>query len=259
MNIAKVPAAHGLKWLLQGLVLLRRDFYIWVAFVLILWAFVFVAGHVSSPTLRMFLAGVVTLLTPAILGGVMVGARAVEKGEKLVISHFFAGFRINRSTLLKLGAVYLFGNFLIVALTETIGGPEMRQLAAASQSQNVDPAVLAPLMAPALLASFVNLALALPLTMALWFSPLLVVFENSQVAPALRDSFRACLKNMMPFFIYGLLILVPLVLLTVPFGLNNLGRNPGPWIAGLLVLPSIYTSYRDIFQQTPVAPAEPVT
>ena len=36
MDIVKAPAAHGLKWLVQGLVLLRRNFFIWVLFVLML-------------------------------------------------------------------------------------------------------------------------------------------------------------------------------------------------------------------------------
>jgi uncharacterized membrane protein len=95
------------------------------------------------------------------------------------------------------------------------------------------------------------MALSVPLSMAIWFAPMLVVFENEKPAAALRASFLACLRNMLPFLIYGLIILVPMILLMAPFDLSNMERNPGLWIVALLVLPSIYTSYRDIFRPVP--------
>jgi len=83
--------------------------------------------------------------------------------------------------------------------------------------------------------------------MAIWFAPLLVILANQKPVQALRDSFNACLKNMLPFLVYGLVILVPLVLFMAQFDLTNMERNPGLWLIVLFMLPSIYTSYRDIF------------
>lgn len=249
MNIAKVPAAHGLKWLVQGFVLLRRNFFVWLAFVLMLWALVFIAGRVP------FAGVILALLTPVFLGGLMIGARTVEKGEPLQIGHFFAGFRTNALNLITLGGVYLVGNVVIAGLMYGIGGTAIQQIVA-GQAQNVDPALLAQAIGPALTALLVGMALSVPLTMALWFSPLLVVFENAKPAPALRDSLRACFRNTVPFLVYGLIVLIPLVLLMLPFDLSSMDRNPGLWITALLVLPSIYTSYRDIFQQAPVTPTD---
>jgi hypothetical protein len=246
MNIAKVPAAHGLKWLLQGFVLLRRNFYIWLAFVLMLWALVFIAARVP------FAGVMLALLTPVFLGGLMIGARTVEKGEALQIAHFFAGFRKNTVNLITLGGVYLVGNVVIAGMMYGVGGAAIQQIVA-GQEQNVDPALLAQAIGPALAALLIGMVLSVPLTMALWFSPLLVVFENVKPLPALRDSFRACMKNTMPFLIYGLVVFIPLILLMLPFDLSSMDRNPGLWITALLVLPSIYTSYRDIFQQAQVA------
>jgi hypothetical protein len=250
MNIGKVPAAHGLKWLLQGFVLLRRNFFVWLAFVLMLWALVFIAARVP------FAGVMLALLTPVFLGGLMIGARTVEKGEALQIGHFFAGFRKNTVNLITLGGVYLVGNVVIAGMMYGIGGTAIQQIVA-GQGQNVDPALLAQAIGPALTALLVGMALSVPLTMALWFSPLLVVFENAKPAPALRDSFRACLRNTVAFLVYGLIILIPLVLLMLPFDLSSMDRNPGLWITALLVLPSIYTSYRDIFQPAPVTPTDP--
>ena len=246
MNIENVPASHGLKWLMQGFVLLRRSPFIWLSFVLLLWGMVFVASRV--PITGLLLA----LFTPVFLAGLMIGCRALEKGEELEIAHFFAGFRNNTLNLITLGGFYLIGNVVIAGLMYAIGGPAIQQIVA-GQAQNIDPAILMQAIGPALLALLAGMALSVPLTMAMWFAPLLVVFANEKPALALRNSFLASLRNMMPFLVYGLIILLPLVLLMAPFDLVNMERNPGLWAVALLMLPSIYTSYRDIFREVPAA------
>ncbi len=251
MNIHKVPASHGLKWLMQGFVLLRRSFFIWVLFVVMLWAMVFVAA-------RLPLAGLLlALLTPVFLGGLMIGCRALEQGAELEIAHFFAGFRHNTLNLVTLGGIYLIGNVLIAGLMFAIGGSAIQQIVT-GQAQNMDPTQLMEAMGPAMSALLAGMLLSVPLTMAVWFAPLLVLFGNQRPTQALRDSFGACLRNMPAFLIYGLVMLLPLILLMAPFDLANMERNPGLWIVALFVLPSIYTSYRDIFSEPAAEPAVPV-
>jgi ABC-type phosphate transport system permease subunit len=135
-------------------------------------------------------------------------------------------------------------------LMYAIGGTAIQQIVA-GQAQNLDPAILMQAIGPALMALLVGMALSVPLSMAIWFAPLLVVFRNQKPAQALRDSFHACWKNMLAFLVYGLVILVPLIVLMAPFDLSNMERNPGLWAVALLILPSIYTSYRDIFRDVP--------
>jgi hypothetical protein len=244
MTIEKVPASHGVKWLMQGFVLLRRSFFIWVLFVLLLWAMVFVSAKL--PIAGLLLA----LLTPVFLGGLMLGCRALEKGAELEIAHFFAGFRNNTLDLITLGGLYLVGNVVIAGLMYVIGGTAIQQIVA-GQAQNIDPSMLTQVLGPALMALLVGMALSVPLSMAIWFAPLLVILANQKPVQALRDSFNACLKNMLPFLVYGLVILVPLVLFMAHFDLTNMERNPGLWLIVLFMLPSIYTSYRDIFHDIP--------
>lgn len=246
MNIAKTPPSHGLKWLMQGFVLLRRNFFVWLLFVVMLWGMVFVASRVA------FAGLLLALFTPVFLGGLMIGCRALEKGEELEIAHFFAGFRTNTLNLVTIGGFYLIGNVVIAGLMYALGGEAIQKIVS-GQAQNMDPALLAESIGPALVALLAGMALSIPLTMAVWFAPLLVVFANEKPVPAVRDSFLGCLRNMLPFLVYGLIILVPLVVLMAPFDLANMERNPGLWVVALLVLPSIYTSYRDIFHDAPEA------
>jgi hypothetical protein len=248
MNIEKVPASHGLKWLMQGLVLLRRSFLIWVLFVLVLWGMVFVASRLP------FAGLLLALFTPVFLGGLMIGCRSLEKGGDLEIAHFFAGFRHGTLNLVALGGFYLIGNVVIAGLMYAIGGAAIQQIVA-GQAQNLDPAILMQAIGPALVALLAGMALSMPLTMAMWFAPLLVVFAHEKPARALRDSFQACWRNMLPFLVYGLVLLIPLVLLMAPFDLTSMERNPGLWVVVLVMLPSIYTSYLEIFREVADAPA----
>ena len=248
MEIVKVPASHGLKWLLQGFVLLRRNFFVWLAFIVMLWVLVFIVSRIK------FASPVLGLLTPVFIAGLMIGARAIEKGERLEIAHLFAGFRTHTLSLLATGAFYLVGNIAILAVMSAIGGPEIEQIAKLQAGQSIDPEVLMPIVGPAMAALLVGMVLSIPLTMALWFAPLLVVFRNERPGAALRLSFQGCIRNMAAFLVYSLVLVVPLILLMLPFDLTSMDRNPGLWIVSLLVLPSLYTSYRDIYADA-IAPS----
>jgi uncharacterized membrane protein len=86
----------------------------------------------------------------------------------------------------------------------------------------------------------IGLALTIPIAAAVWFAPALVVLQNLGAIEALKASFTGCLRNMVPFLIYGIVLLIPAIVATVPAALGWLVL--GPIVAG-----SVYTSYRDIY------------
>jgi uncharacterized membrane protein len=57
---------------------------------------------------------------------------------------------------------------------------------------------------------------------------------------ALKASFFGCLKNLIPFLLYGIVLLVLAMIATIPFGLGWL-------VLGPVMIASIYRSYRDIY------------
>jgi uncharacterized membrane protein len=84
------------------------------------------------------------------------------------------------------------------------------------------------------------LALLLPVVMAIWFAPPLVVFHDKSAVEAMQESFTGCLRNIVPFLLYGLVMLVLGVLAAIPFGLGWL-------VLGPVLAASLYTSYKDIY------------
>ena len=88
--------------------------------------------------------------------------------------------------------------------------------------------------------------LGIPLIMGYWFAPALVLFRGDEPFAAMKTSFTACLRNMPPFLVYGLLGIVFAIVASIPFGLG--------WFVLLPVYAaSMYASYKDIFGE----PAQP--
>jgi uncharacterized membrane protein len=103
-------------------------------------------------------------------------------------------------------------------------------------------AMLTTLGIGALLAVLFGLLLGVPLVMAYWYAPALVVFRNDDPIAAMKTSFTACLVNMMPMLVYSLLGLVFAIVATIPLGLGWL-------VLGPVFVASVYASYKDIFPE----------
>ena len=239
-EIRKLAARRGWRWLVEGFGLFRRSPLIWIVFAMIL----FLAAELVA---RVPVLGAVLLLFyPVILAGLMVGCADLARGGELEIGHLFAGLRRNPVHLTTIGGVYLVGQMIIMWTMTLIGGEQM-QLVAAGRMDQADPEALAAALGAIMQALMVGAALSVPLLMAMWFSPLLVIFDKVTPLRALKLSMQACWKNMTPFLVYGAAALGIMIGLMLPFGMANPQANPGIWIALPLLLPSLYASYRDVF------------
>jgi uncharacterized membrane protein len=90
------------------------------------------------------------------------------------------------------------------------------------------------------LASLIVVALLLPVMMAMWFAPVLVVFHELGAWEAMKQSFSGCLKNILPFLWYSVLLVLLSILAAIPIGLGFLILWP-------VIMASLYTAYRDIY------------
>jgi uncharacterized membrane protein len=106
--------------------------------------------------------------------------------------------------------------------------------------ENLAAVLTASALLSILVALLVVLALWVPIAMAFWFAVPLVVFHDVAPTAAIKMSFFACLRNIVPFLVYGIVMLVLLILAALPIGLGLLVMVP-------VLLTSAYRSYRDIF------------
>lgn len=226
-----VPAGHGWNWIAEGFDLFRRQPGAWIAIVVIA-ALIFI-GLALIPVIGS-LAGMV--LAPVFAGGIVIACREQDQGRELKISHLFAGFRERFGALVSIGFIYLGITIAIALVVGLLTGAGMWTLL----GSGANPAAVAGAGLTILLAFLVILALLLPVFMAMWFAPALVVFHEQGPGEAMKASFIACLRNILPFLLYSVILFLLAIVASIPFGLGWLVL--GPTLAG-----SLYTGYRDIF------------
>ncbi len=227
-----VDTGRGWEWIAEGFALFKKQPGTWILILIVL---VVCSVVISLVPIIGSLANL--LLMQVFVGGVMLGCRALDNGESFEVGCVFAGFKQNTSDLVVLGVLALVGWIIafIPALLIMGGGAFMAMMQGGGHMANFGALGLT-----FVLAMLVALALALPVYMALWFAPALVVFHNLKPVDAMKASFMACLKNIVPFLLYGIILLVLCVVAAIPLGLGFL-------VLGPVAIASIYAGYRDIF------------
>jgi uncharacterized membrane protein len=183
------------------------------------------------------------LALPVLMGGLLAGARAQERGEKLRIDHLFDGLREHPGNLAMIGAFHLLGALLAALIAAAVGG------SAALTGMMVGAfAGMGMAAGGMMLAMGVFTVLWLLLLMALWFAPALVMLHGVSPLDAMKLSARACLSNLATFAVLGLIFYVLTWLALLPAGLGMLIFIPV--LAGAL-----HAGWQDTFVRRPALPA----
>ena len=225
-----VEAGRGWAWIAAGWELFKKQAGMWIALalvmlvILIVLALIPIVGSLAS-----------FVLTPVFAAGVLVGSRAVEEGRGLEIGHLFAGFREKLAPLATVGAIYLGAAVAIALVVGLATGASIFTMMSSGGEAATPAAALT-----AILALLIMLALLLPVVMAVWFAPALVMFHDKGAVDAMKESFSGCLRNIVPFLVYGVVLLVFGVIAAIPLGLGWL-------VLGPVLCTSFYASYKDIY------------
>ncbi|MFM8331091.1 MAG: BPSS1780 family membrane protein [Candidatus Methylumidiphilus sp.] len=235
MHSKTVPIGHGLDWITQGFGLFQLNPGIWIANLVI---FIVLLATVSLlPIAGPFAA---LLLQPVLMGGLFGGCRALRQGQALTVDQLFDGFREHTHPLMMVGVLSGVGNLLVglIALAVLVSFVGLGALTGGLAEQSGLAAGGA--MLGILLAGLVGVGLSVPIAMAVWFAPALVVFDGLTAFAAMQASFFACLRNLLPFLLYGLVLLALSFVALIPAGLGML-------VLGPVAVASVYVSYEDLF------------
>jgi len=225
-----VGAGQGWTWIADGFGLFKKAPGMWIALVIVLLVILIVLAFIPV------LGAVATfLLMPLFLGGLMLGCRALQGGGGLEVGHLFAGFKEHTGNLIVLGALAIGGWIIVMLPVIAIVGA-----GAIFGMMRGDAAGAAAMGGSFVLAWLVAMALSIPIYMALWFAPALVVLRGLAPAAAIKESFLGCLKNIVPFLVYGIVLLVLGIVAAIPLGLGWL-------VLGPVAIASIYVAYCDIY------------
>jgi hypothetical protein len=248
MQARIVPAASGVRWLVEGWHLFRAAPLGWPAVVFL---YLLLTQMLALMPIIGFGA---LLLVPTFTVGLLAAARALSRGGALEVRLLFDGFRKELlRPQLALGVIYLLCTILIVAgvrLTDA-DGTLRSVLAGGRKAEEVQFGdVFPPLAVFALIYT--------PVSMMFWFAPQLAAWHTTGVVKALFFSFAACLMNWRAFVCYVAAIALAAVVAMLLLGMVGLAGGGSATAAAylavtilLVLLPvvyaSIYASYREVF------------
>jgi hypothetical protein len=220
------PIGYGAKWYADGFRYFTRNAGIWIAICLVGFLLLIAVSFVPFGN----------VLTPVFFGGLMIGCKAIYDGNRLELSHLFAGFQGDKIVplilcgLVQAGAMLVIMIICLIVAFVPVFSDSMRYMFDSDYGLGLWFLLVACLF----------MALYLPVIMATWFVPMLCALNKVPLMEAMRLSFSACLRNFMPYLLYGfigLLLFIPVVL---TFGLGMLVMIP-------VFYGSVFASYTDIF------------
>lgn len=253
MDARRLPARHGVLWLLAGFALFRRQPPLMTALTFGYLLTVIVVNLI--PKIGPFL---LPLLLPTLTVMLANGCRAIERGQAFTRESLIFSLGAQRIGLIRLGGLHLIGSSLLVLGGFAFGEPIN---ISDGMSQEEAAALLADLG--------ILLVLASPLLMAFWFAPLLTAWNGVGAGKSLFFSFVASWRNWRAFATYGLaLVLVGAVLpglILIVAGLISQSllailsvalRMLLIFVLAPVMVATVYLSYRDVFEaRDPVEPA----
>lgn len=254
-NLNKVPAGAGAEWLLGAFALVRKA-PLALATLGVGWGLLSVLTMQAlalNVTLGLFLQLVLALLGPFLFAGLLWAVREVDEGRPAVPSHLFHGVRGEHAlsllaTLLpQLAAVLLLGLLLILM----IGPAELQHLAEvmtqlqadAQAGAQPDPALVQTLPVGRLFLWMLMLfAAVIVMSLVTFVAVPDIVFGGNGGFDAMRNSFRACVQNLLAMLVFYVLLFIALFALSVVVQIVAMvvqlvaGPTAAMWVSNLLLM-----------------------
>jgi hypothetical protein len=226
-----VPAGNGWAWVASAWRIFRVAPGIWIGGLLVFFVILAVSGIVP------FVGAIASsALWPVFVAGFASAARVTDKGGEPEFQEFFAGFRERFGPLIILGLIGLAISVAVFVAVFAVMGVGFF----AMMNGEMEPEAMQHMALTLVLALLIATALLLPLAMATWFAPLLVMFHDLAPLEAMKASFSGCLKAMLPFLVYGVVLFFAAFFASIPLFLGWL-------VLGPVMAASVYTAYRDIY------------
>ena len=231
VGVKSVAVGRGLSWFGEGFEIFKLAPWLWILNVVLF--FVILAVLAAIPVVSIL----TSLLTPVFVGGLILGCRDLDEGNELKVSHVFAGFQNRAGPLIGLGAINLILTILFVVIMFGVMfamgdfDPEAWETGQMTDQQAMNMVLVVLVMT----------LFMIPLLMLFWFAPTLIVLHDDVgIIEAMKLSFLGCIRNILPFLIYGIVGFILMILASIPFGLGWL-------VLGPVLFGTIYASYKDIF------------
>ncbi|MFC3120134.1 BPSS1780 family membrane protein [Agaribacter flavus] len=222
------PTGSGVNWISSGYQNFKASPGPWLVTMLVGFVIMILISIIP------IIGSLVQMFTTYVwMGGLMLGCQAVSQGEKMDVNYLFAGFKNKFGQLLGLSVLV---GLVSIAIVFIFVGKVYFDLMFAGADTVPESFDFMSFM----LNMLIVFALMIPLFMAVWFAPALIVLQDMPVVAAMKASFFGCLKNILPFLVYGVVMFVLMIIAALPLFLGFLVVVP-------IAYASIHAAYQDIY------------
>ncbi len=229
-----VAGGRGASWLIEGFAFFRQDWLSWIGLAILLIVLTVLFSVIPLANI------LVPVISPIIVAGLMLACRQQDQGGEIGLGIIFSGFSERPGQLALIGIAHLVAGIAIIILMAILVIIILGGLDSLSQLRIDNPELLIKHAVNLLLVTLMGMLLYMPVMMAMWFAPAIVIFQKVTAIEAMLLSFKACLLNVLPFLAYGIVALVFIILGGIPLFLGWLVLIP-------VLISSLYLSYKDIF------------
>lgn len=258
MAILESRSKTGISWVKESLELFKTAPRKWLLLGL---AYVGIFMMLPSVPGLQFFAFLTILLWPVFLAGAVAMYRNADMKKQQTLSELFANIQPKIPQLMALGAVCLLYGILISFVLNS----DIESLLKFTQLKGAITESQASQMMQTVLPLFFKLILLLiPLLMATWFSPMLILFNNYDVIKAIKSSIAGSLQYTIALGTAWLVLTLGIVLLMLAAGIivgiaASIAPVLGQMLTSILVFGCLllattlmlafqYVSYRDVFR-----------
>ena len=227
-NGRMVPIGYCTRWIRQTFQLFLQNPWKWIGTVLLLIVLALSLSAIPYSTI------VTTILYPVMIGGIACALDAQRRTRQFTLRDIFSGFGPAFLSLATVGCVALLSSFIMFAVLYAMVGTDAALGIAfnASKMETMPPNFWS--------AMIVSTVATLPVTAATFLAAPLVILHGARPMQAMKMSFFACVKNIVPWVLFGILMFLIIMLSALPLLLGLFVTVP----AALL---TFYPIYRDVF------------
>lgn len=208
-------------------------------------------------------AALVTLLTPAMAYGINLAGKMANSGLRITPATLFAGLgpdnRRYLNKLMMLGVAYTAGFAVAKLIAHLVMGPQPDIDLA--NLRNLPPEQLAQVTEFMMQSAALTILTTIPVILAFWYAPVLVVWHDMQPGQAIFSSWVAVWRNKGAFVIYGMgWLLLSSMLSGLIVGVFSLLGLPAALLGALNImtlalimaisLATVYFSYTAVFEHS---------
>ncbi len=240
LRVTRPSLGAGVSWLQAGVILLRQSFVAWLGLSSAVLLALLLLGMTGAGALLASFAG------PFVVALFMLAGDASRRGERFSFLVLPGQLRSKVSPLFQVGLVNAVATLAASQLILAMAGSDLETIlklvdAAAATGGGPSPEVLNQHLERVMPALWLALLIILPVSMASWFAPALILFDAFSAARALWWSLWTVLTNALSMLLFALLLGGGwLLALIIPYGIGFMLFLP-------LLMAATYMGYRAIF------------